>query len=61
MGSNEVSGVRADNDMYTYGFSFDPWKGSIIGNGKEIRDYLRKVADKFNIKKMFYLIPMSNH
>ena len=27
-------GVRADNDMYTYGFSFDPWKGSIIGNGE---------------------------
>ena len=26
-------GVRADNDMYTYGFSFEPWKGSIIGNG----------------------------
>ena len=44
-------GVRADNDMYTYGFSFDPRKGSIIGNGKEIKDYLSKVADKFNIKK----------
>ena len=44
-------GVRADNDMYTYGFSFDPWKGSIIGNGKEIKNYLNKVTDKFNIKK----------
>ena len=35
----------------TYGFSFDPWKGSIIGNGKEIKNYLSNVADKFNIKK----------
>jgi uncharacterized membrane protein len=30
-------GVRADNDMYTYGFSFNPWEGSIIGNGSDIR------------------------
>jgi len=44
-------GVRADNDMYTYGYSFDPWKGSIIGNGKEIRNYLGKVTEKFDIKK----------
>ncbi len=44
-------GVRADNDMYTYGFSFDRWKGSIIGNGQEIKNYLVKVTEKFNIKK----------
>ena len=43
-------GVRADNDMYTYGFSFDPWKGAIIGNGQEIREYLGQVTEKFNIK-----------
>ncbi len=44
-------GVRADNDMYTYGFSYYPWKGSIIGDGEEIRNYLNEVTDKFNIKK----------
>ena len=44
-------GVRADNDMYTYGFSFDSWKGSIIGNGQEIKNYLSQVTQKFNIKK----------
>lgn len=44
-------GVRADNDMYTYGFSFDPWKGSIIGNGQEIKKYLGQVTEKFDIKK----------
>ena len=44
-------GVRADNDMYTYGFSFDPWKGPIIGSGKDIKNYLARVAQKFNFKK----------
>ena len=49
-------GVRADNDMYTYGFSFDPWNGSIIGNGQEIKNYLSQVTQKFNIKKHLSLI-----
>ena len=44
-------GVRADNDMYTYGFSFDPWKGPMIGSGNSIRSYLNQVTEKFNIKK----------
>tara|TARA_A100001011_G_scaffold381608_1_gene450368 strand:+ start:131 stop:1453 length:1323 start_codon:yes stop_codon:yes gene_type:complete len=44
-------GVRADNDMYTYGFSFNPWKGPIIGKGQEIKRYIKQVAEKFNIKK----------
>ena len=44
-------GVRADNDMYTYGFSFNPWKGPIIGSGPNIRDYINQTANKFKIKK----------
>ncbi len=44
-------GVRADNDMYTYGFSFNPWQGPIIGKGREIKRYIKQVAEKFNIKK----------
>tara|TARA_Y100000991_G_scaffold213088_1_gene198226 strand:+ start:560 stop:1882 length:1323 start_codon:yes stop_codon:yes gene_type:complete len=44
-------GVRADNDMYTYGFSFNPWQGPIIGKGQEIKRYIKQVAEKFNIKK----------
>ena len=44
-------GVRADNDMYTYGFSFNPWKGAIIGKGLEIKRYIKKSAEKFNINK----------
>ena len=38
-------GVRADNDMYTYGFSFDPWKGPIIGSGKDIKNYFEYFAN----------------
>ena len=44
-------GVRADNDMYTYGFSFNPWEGPIIGSGSNIRDYINQTANKFKIKK----------
>ena len=39
-------GVRADNDMYTYGFSFDPWNGSIIGNGQEIKNLFKSSYSK---------------
>ena len=43
-------GVRADNDMYTYGYSFNPWKGPIIGQGRDIKKYIKQTAEKFNIK-----------
>ena len=43
-------GVRADNDMYTYGYSFNPWKGPIIGQGRDIKKYINQTAEKFNIK-----------
>jgi len=44
-------GVRADNDMYTYGFSFNPWQGPIIGKGQDIKNYINDTAVKFNIKE----------
>ena len=44
-------GVRSDTDMYTYGYSFNPWQGSIIGTGKEIKQYQVDTAEKFNIKE----------
>ena len=44
-------GVRADNDMYTYGFTFNPWQGPIIGKGNEIKNYIDETAKKFNIKQ----------
>lgn len=44
-------GVRSDSDMYTYGYTFNPWKGSIIGTGKDIKLYQNATAEKFNIRK----------
>ena len=44
-------GVRADKDMYTYGFSFNPWHGPIIGKGQDIKNYINDTAEKFNIKE----------
>ena len=44
-------GVRADNDMYTYGFSFNPWRGPIIGKGQDIKNYINDTAEKFDIKE----------
>ncbi len=43
-------GVRSDSDLYTFGFSFAPWrdKNSIAG-GPLILDYLRETAGKFGI------------
>jgi cation diffusion facilitator CzcD-associated flavoprotein CzcO len=47
----QFPGVRADNDMYTYGFSFNPWQGPIIGKGQHIKKYINDTAEKFNIKE----------
>ena len=47
----QFPGVRADNDMYTYGYSFNPWKGPIIGSGADIKKYLNQVTEKYDIKK----------
>ena len=44
-------GVRSDTDMYTYGFSFNPWDGPIIGQGSDIKKYLVDTTEKFGIKK----------
>ncbi|MEK9778315.1 MAG: NAD(P)/FAD-dependent oxidoreductase [Methylophilaceae bacterium] len=44
-------GVRSDSDMYTYGFSFNPWQGPIIGQGKDIKNYLNETAQKYNIRE----------
>jgi len=44
-------GVRSDTDMYTYGFTFNPWQGPIIGQGKDIKNYLNDSAQKFNMRE----------
>jgi len=44
-------GVRSDCDMYTYGYSFNPWHGTSIASGEEIKDYIDQTAERFDIKQ----------
>lgn len=43
-------GVRSDSDMYTLGYSFEPWGGGkMFSDGPAISDYVRKTASKYKI------------
>lgn len=46
----QYPGVRSDSDMYTLGYSFEPWRGGkMFSDGPAIRDYVNKTADKYDI------------
>jgi len=43
-------GIRSDSDMYTFGFSFHPWKEtSAIAEKSQILDYLNDTVQTFGI------------
>ncbi len=45
-------GVRSDSDMYTLGYSFEPWTGTRpLADGASILRYLRDVASKHRIDR----------
>ena len=45
-------GIRSDSDMYTLGFSFNPWKDpKAIADGPSILKYINETAEKFGIKE----------
>jgi monooxygenase len=45
-------GVRSDSDMYTLGYSFEPWSGGkMFSDGPSISDYVSKTANKYDITK----------
>ncbi|WP_224489907.1 flavin-containing monooxygenase [Robertkochia flava] len=45
-------GIRSDSDMYTLGFSFNPWKDpKAIADGPSILKYIKDTASKFGIDK----------
>ena len=45
-------GIRSDSDMYTLGFSFNPWTdGEAIADGPAILRYIHSTAEKFGIDK----------
>jgi cation diffusion facilitator CzcD-associated flavoprotein CzcO len=45
-------GIRSDSDMYTFGFSFHPWKNpQSIADGPSILSYINETADTFDLRK----------
>ncbi len=45
-------GIRSDSDMYTLGFSFNPWKSpKAIADGNDILSYIKETADTFDLNK----------
>lgn len=45
-------GIRSDSDMYTLGFSFNPWVNpKAIADGPSILQYIKDTASKFGIDK----------
>ena len=45
-------GFRADSDMFTLGYSFQPWTGEkVVANGQEILNYLRVTARDYDIER----------
>ena len=49
-------GIRSDSDMYTLGYSFSPWVGTkTLADGDLILDYIKKTADKYNIRQHIHL------
>ncbi len=47
----QYPGVRSDSDMYTLGFSFNPWKNpKSIADGKDILQYINDTVDNFGLR-----------
>lgn len=45
-------GLRADSDMFTLGYSFQPWTGAdAIADGASLLDYIRRTAEAFGVDK----------
>lgn len=45
-------GIRSDSDMYTFGFSFFPWKDpQSIADGPAILKYINETVDAFDLRK----------
>ncbi|WP_394220752.1 flavin-containing monooxygenase [Alteromonas gracilis] len=45
-------GLRSDSDMYTFAYSFKPWKErEYIGSADRINNYLRELVEEENLRK----------
>jgi monooxygenase len=49
-------GIRSDSDMYTLGYSFEPWReAKSIADGPSILDYVRDTAERYGIDRKIRL------
>jgi cation diffusion facilitator CzcD-associated flavoprotein CzcO len=44
--THRYPGIRTDSELYTYGYSFKPWKNAPIAPAAEIRRYLGEVIEE---------------
>ena len=45
-------GIRSDNDMHTYGYSFNRWTGKEqIASGADIKNYIKQTTDQHGINQ----------
>jgi cation diffusion facilitator CzcD-associated flavoprotein CzcO len=44
--THRYPGVRSDSDLFTFGYSFKPWRGASIANSEEILSYLDEVIEE---------------
>jgi monooxygenase len=48
-------GVRSDSDMYTFGYSFRPWRDEkVLADGPSIREYIAEAAAEHGIDDMIH-------
>ncbi len=46
-------GVRSDSDMFTFGYTWRPWKSDIaLADGPLIREYIDTVADEYDVDRL---------
>ena len=46
-------GIRSDSDMFTFGFSWRPWRGDrALADGPSILGYLRTVAEEYGVDEL---------
>lgn len=44
--THRFPGIRSDSDLFTFGYSFKPWRGPSIATAEEIRAYLNEVIEE---------------
>lgn len=44
--THRYPGARSDSDLFTYGYSFKPWRGPSIATADEIRNYMGEVIEE---------------